>query len=368
MKAISRLKRSGIHWTLAMVMALGLARTFPLYAQGCVVGRQCDEGVESSLMAGQSEVGLAYRGFEANKHWNGAQEQFQRQSLRNFVINHQNNWDLLYNYGVSSRISLGLDLPYSDSGWSLPIPTGPVPGPRSQQHAQGIGDLTFGSKLWLLDPMKHMDANVQIGLGITAPTGNDAAESVFPNLNGTNRVSKPVDQSIQPGSGSWGLDMNAQGYKTFNPITLFAQWSYLAEQKDTNGVPSIVTNLGLHPAANAPSTGVNSVPDQYLYRIGIAGGIPHVSGLSGSVAYRVEGVPQTNLFGGHHGFRRPGYTTSIEPGLTYTRANTTVALSVPLSLYHNRLPTISDGTSVAGDATFADRQLIVGITHRFGGE
>ena len=251
-------------------------------------------------------------------------------------------FDLNGSFGITKQASVYVDVPYLHSGWSIPLPIGavggPAPGPRYQQNAA-------------------------LGLGVKFPTGKDNDTSGFPDITGGNLRSRTVDQSIQPG---YGFPATLEAFATAQKVNFFVTGNYLISPRDTNGVPSIIATLGVKPNPAAPSTIVNSVPDQYLVRIGVGTVVPGLKGVSASVAYRQEGVPAKDLIGHNHGVRRPGYSTSVEPSLSYTQLNTTYTLSLPQTLTRNRVPTVSDGVEVRGDATFADSQFIVNITHRFG--
>ena len=343
------------------------------WGQGCIVGRQCSPGqIDGSnyLPPHQYDLSFNYRGFTADEHYNGTARQYQRQKLGNFVINRQNIFDATGTLGVTKQLSVLIDIPYIHSGWSIPLPVGSIggasPGPRAQQNAQGLGDISLGLKYWVLNTDKHPNGNVALGIGVKLPTGKDNVTTDYPDITGGNIRQRTVDQSIQPGDGGWGIPTSLEAFKTFKSINVFATGNYLINPRDTNGVGSIIATLGVKPSPLAPSTNVNSVPDQYLIRIGVGAAIPRLTGVSASLAWRKEGVPAKDLIGGSHGFRRPGFSTSIEPSLSYTQLSTTYTLSLPQTLTRDRVPTESDGTQVSGDATFANSQVIVSITHRFG--
>ena len=343
------------------------------WGQGCIVGRSCSPGDISGanyLPPSDYEIGFDYRGFTADKHYNGTVEQVQRHQLNNFVINRQNIFDLTGSFGVTKQASVYVDVPYIHSGWSLPLPTGTLggapPGPRYQQNAAGIGDVSVGVKYWALNTDRSPNGNVALSVGVKLPTGKDNAMSDFPDLTGGNIRSRPVDQSIQPGDGSYGFPTSLEAFKTVKRVNFFATGNYLISPRDTNGVASIRANLGVASTPATASQNVNSVPDQYLIRIGVGTAVTAVPGLSASLAWRKEGVPAKDLIGHSHGFRRPGFSTSIEPTLSYSHHDTTYTVSVPLTQTRDRVPTVSDGVPVAGDSTFADSQFIFNVTHRFG--
>jgi len=309
-------------------------------------------------------VSIAWRSFEAHDHYVGTEYQPQRQSLDNFVINHQNLWDLSATVGIKGPLSILVDIPYVDNGWSVHLPNSPPLGPRYQQHVEGLGDIVIEPQVWLLGAQSHPHTNIQLGLGLKIPTGNDRSSSVYPDKNGQNPMLKPNDVSIQPGDGGWGIDMSMYAYKDLAPLRWFVAAEYLANPRDTNGVPSIGASINPPSSQPAASLQVNSVPDQYLYRLGFTASIPWVKGLTGMLDVRDQGVPQRDLIGATDGFRRPGYSISVEPGLTYGWGASSVSLSVPITLVRNRLPTISAGQTYVGDATFAKDQVIVSYTRR----
>jgi hypothetical protein len=338
------------------------------WAQGCIVGRQCSPGTVSGsnyLMPGESELAVNYRGFTAKRHFNGSVEQKQREEKKTFVINRQNIWDITKTWGVTNQLSASIDIPFIRSSWSVPIPIATTPpGPRRQQDSMGLGDVSIGVKYWIGKPESHHNSNVAIGVGLKLPTGNKKNTDYFPKINGTDIREIAVDQSIQPGDGSLGFPISVEAFKTIGKLTAFGTANYLINPADTNGVPSILAALGVPPPATAPSIGVNSVPDQYLFRLGLSTPLP-VKGLSLAVAWRKEGVPAKDLIGDNHGWRRPGFSTSVEPSLSYANGHGIFTISMPVTTNRDRVPTESDGVKNPGDSTFADRQIIMNYTYRF---
>jgi hypothetical protein len=346
-----------------VLLALSLSGGSAL-AQGCIVGRQCTPGAAGGhdfLKPHELQVGITYRSFRATDHYSGTVFQTQRRDLKNFVINRQSIFDLIATKGVNARSNVTIDLPILNSGWSSPRPLGSVvqaPGPRFNERASGIGDLSVLLKTYLKDPESH-GSNVALGIGIKAPTGKAGVTNVLPDLAGNNPQPRTVDQSIQPGDGSWGIPTSLEAYKSVRGVNVFFTMNYLISPRDTNGVSS-----GFAPTTPSPSINVFSVPDQFLYRLGVGGAIKQVPGLSGSLSWRKEGVPQKDLIGGSHGFRRPGYSTSVEPSLSYSKGGTTYTMAVPMTLSRNSQPLNSDGRPVDSNATFARKQLIFNISRR----
>ena len=131
-----------------------------------------------------------------------------------------------------------------------------------------------------------------------------------------------------------------------------------------NPARALLTVLGISTApgtANA-GLGVNSVPDQYMTRLGTSVGI--WKGIAGAVAWRMEGLRRYDLFGASHGWRRPGTEMFIEPGVSYSKGGHTFSFNVPIGYYRNRRPNPYTGN--AGDATFPRQIFLSSYSWRFG--
>jgi len=338
-------------------------------AQGCIVARQCAplySADESAYMQPYHwKFDLSLRVLDAARHYNGTVEQVIRQTNHNNVVNRQRLLDLGGSYAASKQLSLSVSVPVLLYGrWSIPLPLTPA-GPRYSQIAKGVGDISLSAKYWLLPVSHNPKQNISIGVGVEAPTGNPHETSPFPNLQGKNPgVIRPVDQSIQPGLGAWAFPVEFQAFKSIKKVTFFASGTYLLTPTNINGTPSIVANLfdGVMPAGKEYQR-FNSVPDQYLARIGASMGIgPKKLGLTGELAWRVEGVPATDLIGNSDGFRRPGYAMFIEPGITWNHGNESWSINVPVAYLRNR---IKDSHGNPGDATFADQFELISYSHRY---
>ena len=308
------------------------------------------------------------RYLDSSRHFSGTKEQTVRRDFANQVHNEQRILDLGFTYALTDRTSMSLSVPWLMYGsWSIPLPIGPpfqpteTKGPRFKQTAEGLGDVVLSARRWMLDPAAHEHANVQFGFGVKAPTGESNYKQAFPDFGGEKILERSVDQSIQPGDGGWGAVADFQTFYDAEWCTLFANGTYLANPRNVNSTLSIGSNL--RGAANVDQDVVfNSVPDQYLFRAGLAREVDPVPGLVGYLAWRVEGVPARDLIGDENGFRRPGYATFLEPGVSYTHENSTWSLSFPWTLQQNR---VNNHRDVPGDATFADWILILGWTVAF---
>jgi hypothetical protein len=338
----------------------------PARAQGCVLIRQngplLGQGMSPDLQAGQYEFSFSTRDSRADKHYNGDVEQVQRQTLGTYVVNTQHAYDFAVRYQATARLGLSASIPLINASWALPYPLSPKPGARVPQQGLGFGDLTFAGRYWLLDPAKHARGNVALGTGIKLPTGAADKTAFYPTLTGA-WAQKAIDQSAQPGDGGLGILFDAQGYWRFGKSMIFSSGSYLANPKNTNATPSIIAGLGLSGPAFANKM-VNSVADQYLFRVGAATPVPGARHFSASLAFRAEGLKRYDLFGRSDGFRRPGCELYLEPGFSYSYKGQSFSFNMPFGLYRNRLP--DPYTGAAGDATFPDYVFLGSYSVRFG--
>ena len=117
------------------------------------------------------------------------------------------------------------------------------------------------------------------------------------------------------------------------------------------------------PATGNADRFYNSVPDQYMVRLGAATPIGR-TGLAAMVAWRAEGLPRYDLVGGSHGFRRPGVEMFIEPGVSYAKGSQVYSFQMPIGYYRNRFP--DPYTGAAGDATFPNYIFLASVGYRFG--
>ena len=316
----------------------------------------------SAPAPGEWQVSLSARTLVSDDHYRLDEEQVERHQLDTYVVNRQNVLDVTASYAVTRQLGVSVGVPFVNSSWSIPTPLAP-PGPRAEQNGRGLGDIMVMTRYMLFSPLTHPRANVVVGGGVKLPTGQSDVVDIYPNLlSGQNSVEKAVDQSVQPGDGGWGIAADVQAFTTVKKFVLFASGTYLANSRDTNDTPSIIVGLGVATPANVDRQ-VNSVPDQYLVRAGAIAplGIP---GLSGSLAWRVEGLRRYDLIGDSHGFRRPGYELFIEPGLTYTQGRSQLSITVPLGYYRMRKPDPYSGAP--GDATFPDYIVLGSYSVRLG--
>jgi hypothetical protein len=234
-------------------------------------------------------------------------------------------------------------------------------------RAAGMGDMRVAGNFWVLNPDKYSDYNISLSLGIKIPTGDDAVTDYFYRRTGR-AVLRPVDLSIQPGDGGWGIIFATNAFaKVYKGTFAFFQGTYLSNPREFNGVE---TSFGDQHDFTLGDKGAkyNSVPDQWLVRTGLTTAIWREKGLSGSLAVRWEGIPVHDWIGGSDGYRLPGYSVSIEPGLSISRGRDSLAVSVPVAIYRKGLPAIPDvrlKSPFAGIASFADFQVNVTYSHVF---
>lgn len=342
------------------------------HAQGCVAIRQfsgCGIDLLGSglvdLPRGGWQVGTNYRYFKSFRHFRGDHEEPDRVEEGTEVINWSHAWDLNLSYGISNRFFANFSLPFVYNERSSLYEHGRTE--RHSSYSSGIGDARIGAGYWIFDPEKRMGSNLSVGLGLKMPTGDYAATSTFYNVgpNGEPEV-RPVDQSIQPGDGGWGIILDVQLFQQLGDrFSLYGSGFYLSNPRETNGTE---TNR------RSPNEAVMSVPDQFGLRAGVTWFTP-VHGLAASIGGRFEGIPVQDLIGGSGGFRRPGYVLSVEPGISYVRNRVGFNLNVPVALYRNRTQSVTDkeneigtGQPRHGDAAFADYLISAGVTFRFGGK
>lgn len=349
------------------LLTLALLSTADARAQGCVAvrgGGMCllphgHDGLtpqDSSLGGGDWLVGVSYRWLHSDRHFVGDEEQPQRQANGTEVINNSHFVDLSVQYAFTPRWSAGVTLPWVNSDRSsLYEHKGNASGERYHTQADGIGDVRAVAYAWILDPAKMPQWNLQLGLGFKAPTGESAATDTFYRTTGP--VVDYVDQSIQPGDGGWGLVTELNGYWLFMPrATAYVQGSYLFNPQEMNDTPN-----------RARST-YYSVTDQYFGRAGVSYVIVPKWGLSLSLGGRIEGVPVYDAIGGDDGFRRPGFSIGIEPGLEVMKGRYFAAVTAPVALYRNREQSYQDKLRTPpghGDAAFADYVITVSFGVRF---
>lgn len=314
---------------------------------------------------GETQVNVSTRNLRSTDHYNGDVEQIQRQTLGTYVVNLQHAVDFTVSHTFTPRLSASVGVPFIVASWGIPSPTSPVPGPRATEHAHGIGDVSVSGRMWVLPTDKYTSGNLSIGVGLKTPSGNAGYKDTYVDRNGNNAQPRYVDQSVQPGDGGWGALFEVSGFKRIPYAEVFGTANYLANPRDRNTTTSGSINRlppGVAPTGN-PDRWYNSVPDQYMARLGAAVPIKR-TGFAGSIAWRAEGMPRYDLIGASHGFRRPGVEMFIEPGISYAKGRQMWGFQMPIAYYRNRFP--DPYTGAAGDATFPNYIFLASYGYRFG--
>jgi hypothetical protein len=295
-------------------------------------------------------VTLGYRYQPSFRHFIGTVELVQREVLRNQIENIYHLFDLSIERQLTPRWSVTASLPV------LFAHRNQLYAPAAKYVVNSQGDGSVGARAWIFKPPTEPGDNISVGMGLKLPTGRYNA--VGQALSQGQLITATADQSIQAGDGGTGFSIDIQGYKRtcFRSELCFAG-VYLFNPRDTNGVSTF---------RRLAAEQVMSVTDQYLYRGGIGHAVPEVRGLAVSIGGRIEGVPVRDALGGSHGFRRPGYAISVDPGFLYVRGNTLFSCNIPWAVERNRKRSVADYISgTHGDAAFADYSLISSLSRRF---
>jgi hypothetical protein len=342
-------------------------------------------GALSYQEKGTWTAAVGYRWQKSDKHFVGDVEQVYREKEGSEVINDINVIDLSASYSLTKRISLTLGIPFQFATRSQAIrdarrdpatgqlinpspyhpPSGATNGAvidRYETSAYGLSDIKLLGTAWLLDPEKNQKQNISLGLGVVFPTGDKDAKDVFKTF-GTNSageyqpgaVTQNVDNSIQPGSGAWGIIFDLYAfYEPFENFNVFVAGTYISTPQRDAGVISGNPNV-----ANPTIWSVN---DSYLARLGFGYTFLPKQGLTFTLDGRLEGAPPNDLIGSSGGRRRPGYAVSIEPGLVFAQNRWFASFSTPVALYRNRQ---EDSAGNEGDAAFADFMILFSAGRSF---
>jgi hypothetical protein len=327
---------------------------------------------------------VSHRWQYSDRHFVGDVDQTYRQKEGSEVINDLHLIDLSVSYAITKRITATLAIPFSfatrsqavrdnrrDANGDLinpsqfPSPEGEVRGAvidRYETSAYGLSDIRLLTTAWLLNPEKNKRQNVSVGLGVVFPTGEKDAKDTFTVFD-TNEdgeydpraEKRNVDNSIQPGTGAWGIIFDIYGFaELVEDFNVFVSGTYISTPAEDAGVPD----------SPDPDADIWSVGDSYLFRAGM-GYTFHpgfVEGLTLTFGGRMEGTPSTDIFGGSEGRRRPGFAISVEPGLVVTKNGWFGSFSAPVAVYRNRERNFENEE---GDAAFADFMTLLSVGKRF---
>jgi hypothetical protein len=345
-----------------MLIALGTACAASMICipsasgQGCIVARSNGEqgGPESEggyLAAGDWEFGVGYRHQFSYIHFVGDVVQSYRQQAGTEVENKINLENFNATYQISSRFSVTADIPLLTA--SRHTNDSPI-----IYTSAGIGDSSILAQGWIWDPREKTNGNVQLGIGLLLPTGKDNVENTITSNGVTSTV--PVDYSIQPGQGGWGIPWEWTAFKNWRSSQFYFNGSYTMMTKDLGARRSNTNNP-------VTLTQFNAVSDQYLLEGGVAHSISKVRGLTVLFGPRWEGVPARNLLpvGDNLGFRRPGFAVSVEPGVQYARNGNVLSITIARAIFRDRTRSVPDVlTGGHGDAAFANWVWLADYTFR----
>ena len=329
------------------------------------LGACCGEG-SPYLQPNQFLANVSYRYLHSFREFHGSEEVV---PVPNFLFadTKVHGFDLSLVYQATSRLSFSLELPIQ-SGTRRDFYEHDLTtlNQKHSMHASGIGDLRAIANLWLLDPAKHPNQNLSLGLGFKAPTGKDDAKDFSYRANGP--VLRPVDPAIEPGDGGWGLVMEINGFtQIYKDSYAYLQGTYVSNPRELNGVqqPNNEPDFTLGQLGYL----YNAVPDQYLGRGGFGYVIWPKYALSLTLGARIEGVPVHDFIGGDNGFRQAGYAISIEPGISAAKGRYSITITGPIAVERHADQNTTDirlsrkfGMTFGGNAAFADYLITTSIS------
>ena len=344
-------------------MAASLLASSSAFGQGCIVARSNGEqgGPESEggyLAPHEWDFNIGYRHQFSYIHFVGPTEQSYRVTDGTQVENKINLENLTATYQFTPRFSLTADIPLLTA--SRHTNNSPI-----IYTSAGIGDISFVASGWIWNPKGNRRGNIQLGIGLLIPSGQDNVANTVDALNGQGPQTKIVDYSIQPGQGGWGIPLQWVAFKNWGTSQLYFNGSYLMMLQDINNV---LRSSTVNPVT---LTQYNAITDEYLLEGGVAHPIARIRGLTVTFGPRMEGVPARNLFpsGDNLGFRRPGFAVSAEPGIQYANHGNVLTFTIARAIYRDRTRSVPDVlTGGHGDAAFANWVWLASYSFRAGGK
>ena len=355
-----------------LISFLTVFTTYNAISQGCVAirsgGMTCSAHTSAQKTNKSWSLNSNLRYFKSFRHFVGTDEQKQRVQQGTQVINHVYSLDLTLSKDINSYWSVAVNLPIVSNTRSSLYEHDKKK--RYDTKSFGLGDARFAVYRWLLNPDKQLNfkRNIQVGLGIKLPTGDYKYQDHF-HITDSTQVLGPVDQSIQLGDGGTGFTLELNGFTAlYKNLSAYGNFYYLVNPREQNGVS---TSRGGTTSASSIANGsdVMSVPDQFMWRVGVNYMIKKFSFAAG---VRDECLPVHDLVGGSNGFRRPGYIISVEPSVSYKLKNFTAYVTVPFAVKRDRTQSVPDkirtrltGVYTQGDAAFSDYTINIGCTFKF---
>jgi hypothetical protein len=333
------------------------------------IGSCCGFTEESPyLQPKEFAASASFRWLHSFREFHGDQELPYPTDPALYANTHVYGFDFAVTYQVTPRFSLTLELPAQVGDRTSYYEHDFVH--KFTSRASGIGDLKLIGTSWVFDPLKYQEGNVALSLGAKFPTGKYDATDVFHQPTGP--VVRPVDPAIQPGDGGWGFLAEIAAFQQLYTKTYFyLQGVYLFNPRDINHVQQ--------PTGNEPDFTLgefgyifNSVPDQYLGRLGLGYLLWPKYGLYFTLGARIEGVPVEDLIGDSNGFRTTGYAISIEPGLAVDYGRFSFSVTAPVAVHRHAAKNLTDikvshelNTDFGGNAAFADYLITASVSWRF---
>jgi hypothetical protein len=307
-------------------------------------------GYKGFVAAGHWEIGAAYRRLSADQWFVGSQVRESAAPYGQPLFLGINSLDATLTYGVTDRVSVTLAVPFSRGTHSRFY----ADGKRHTVGAAGLGDISGIANVWLRHPSSDSSGNVALGFGLKTASGNNGVVDNF-FLPDSSVTTNPVDQSIQLGDGGVGMIFQLQAYREIaGRASGYVYGWYLLTPSEKTSVSS--------PLAGVPL----SVPDVYSLRAGVSAAIWPRRGISASLGPRMDGIPLRDLVGGSSGFRRPGYSLYLDPGIVVTTRRSTWSVNIPIRVHQDFKRSLADierGSPGGGD--LARYLLLVGYTVRF---
>ena len=203
-----------IPWRCAGALGLGIAAAGgSVHAQGCMPLRFTSPSLGGQattfLRPHEWQAGLAMRRVATNRFFVGTAENEAAAPGGQPLRLRLNSADVSISYGLSERTALSLTVPLFYGTGSNFNPD----GVRHQVSTSGVGDVNALATLWLAAPSQHSTGNVQVGLGLKAPTGSHTLARDFFAPDGS--VSQqPVTQTLQARRRRLGHPRSASGVST----------------------------------------------------------------------------------------------------------------------------------------------------------
>lgn len=173
---------------------------------------------------------------------------------------------------------------------------------------------------------------------------------------------------LSASDGGWGIIVQVQAFRRLTDRLFFTgSASYMFTPEEQSGTEFTIADVPAFAAFIRPENRYNTIADQYTARAGLSYLLVPARGINTYLGMRIEGLPAADLIGGDMGWRRPGYTISWEPGISWTSGRNSVALNVPIALYRNRVRSEVEKVlgRPGGDSAFADYSILLNYSYAF---